>query len=359
MHQKDEQFRTRADIAEELTEHRRHFLFAIMFCGLSCGTLFLMSNNASFNQMTIQQINATVLFILLALAQIGLLWWRPGSYWFVAWAYNIISFGQFLSVLVYMPGDELRVIWFVLIITSTFTLIGTIGGWLSLLVVYGTVLILNHAGVTDYSRNALTTFSFCLFAVGAFFHAVNRQAIRFVDRIQVTTRLLEKASRTDALTGLANNVAMADAWTVLVAREKTIGFLFLDIDHFKAINDSLGHASGDIVLKTIADAVKASIDQRAVAGRIGGEEFAILLPGTTLQGAVAVAEVIRAAVEAACPRIEDQVVPVTASLGVAVSHAPHAPQSVVKREADTALYRAKQLGRNRVEAATAEAALSA
>lgn len=348
-----------ADIFDELREHRRRFLLAVIFSGLACSILFLQLGHFGVIPSAGPQIEALCGFLLLALPLGILLWLRPSSYTFVVWSYDAVTLMLFLAVLLGTPHNELRAIWFLLLVAGAFTLIGTIAGWMNVVVTLAAVITSHATGMVGYSTMALVTFTVCLLASGAFFHAANWQVASFVRRIDHTTRHLRRASHTDALTGLANNWAMADAWEELARSAEPVGFLFVDVDHFKAINDCFGHACGDLVLKTIADALKTNIGDKAVAGRIGGEEFAILLPGTHLEDAVRVAENIRTAVERIRPTIGGRTIDVTTSVGVAVSLAPHAQQSVVKREADAALYRAKQLGRNRVEAATAGAALTA
>lgn len=348
-----------ADIFEELKKHRRRFLLAVILSGLACAILFLQLGHFGIIPNEQPQLVATGIYILLALPLAILLWLKPAAYTPVVWSYNVVTLLLFLRALVAMPHNELRAIWFLLLVAGAFTLIGTMAGWLNVGIAMLAVLGTNWNGAIDYTNTALVTFTVCLIATGTFFHAANWQVASFIERIDRITRHLKQASHTDALTGLANNWAMADVWEELARSPEPVGFLFVDVDHFKSINDCFGHTCGDLVLKTIAHALKTHIDERAVAGRIGGEEFAILLPGADLDGAVMVAERIRSAVERIRPTIGGQTIDVTASVGVAVSQAPHSQQSVVKRAADAALYRAKQLGRNRVEAAAAEAAVTA
>ena len=170
-------------------------------------------------------------------------------------------------------------------------------------------------------------------------------------------RNLKALSETDALTGVPNRRALLhkgqQAFLDSRRRMKALTLLALDIDHFKAVNDAYGHATGDAVLARIAQECQRTLRQHDLIGRIGGEEFTGLLPGTSLETAVQVAERIRGSVAALDL---DDLVPglrVTISLGVAALDRQDADFASLLDRADKALYRAKESGRNRVEVATA------
>jgi diguanylate cyclase (GGDEF)-like protein len=134
-----------------------------------------------------------------------------------------------------------------------------------------------------------------------------------------------------------------------------LALCLLDADHFKQVNDHYGHVAGDHVLTAIAQATTSALRVSDVLGRLGGEEFAVLLPDTELTGALAVAERVRAAVEARqvpsepSEQDEREAIRITVSLGVAELRGDEPFESLFKR-ADRALYAAKDLGRNRVQA---------
>jgi diguanylate cyclase (GGDEF)-like protein len=124
----------------------------------------------------------------------------------------------------------------------------------------------------------------------------------------------------------------------------------IDADNFKHINDEHGHVVGDHALVALARSARAALRAADVLGRLGGEEFAILLPDTDLSGALVVAERVRATVEAALvPNGDGRPIGVTISVGVAQMQADESLESLLKR-ADLALYAAKDHGRNRVSA---------
>lgn len=163
-------------------------------------------------------------------------------------------------------------------------------------------------------------------------------------------------SRLDSLTGICNRkhfIEEAELALQQAARTRQpAALVIIDLDHFKQINDTYGHGVGDHVLKQAVAACRPRLGPRDVFGRLGGEEFAVLLPDCPPEQALARAERLRAAIGALSP-IEDGELSVTASLGVAVT--PHIGYDVSELlvRADHALYRAKSEGRNRVVAAWA------
>ena len=162
----------------------------------------------------------------------------------------------------------------------------------------------------------------------------------------------EEASRTDSMTGLPNRRGFLEAGDAALVRSRRSGrpvsVVLGDLDHFKDVNDSLGHAAGDEALRTVAGAIRSGLRAQDVAARWGGEEFILLLPDTALEGAQLVAESLRAAIAALSLGDEEKRIAVTVSLGVAEHRRGLSLEDTIA-EADAALYRAKQAGRNRVE----------
>jgi two-component system cell cycle response regulator len=179
--------------------------------------------------------------------------------------------------------------------------------------------------------------------------------IKFLqDELKRSNELLKQLSNTDPLTKLHNRRHLTEVLGKEIQRAERqkafLTFIILDIDHFKRVNDTYGHQNGDVVLVALAEAIQSGLRAYDLAARYGGEEFVLVLPGTSLAGGVTVAERLRGAVQGLtfAPPLES--LDVTASLGVATF-----PSSLVDsidsliRQADEALYRAKQNGRNRVE----------
>jgi diguanylate cyclase (GGDEF)-like protein len=163
----------------------------------------------------------------------------------------------------------------------------------------------------------------------------------------------EIRAATDGLTGLPNKRAVTDALKRTFAQAATtqapLALLLLDLDHFKQVNDQRGHQVGDQVLANVGATLRNVLRVRDFAGRNGGEEFAVLLPDTSITEALEIAERVRAAVaEISLPGSD---VLVTASIGVAVFPDHASTPDRLERLADAALYLAKRQGRNRVELA--------
>jgi diguanylate cyclase (GGDEF)-like protein len=164
---------------------------------------------------------------------------------------------------------------------------------------------------------------------------------------------LRRLARTDPLTGTLNRLALDEEAQRLFAQGGTapgLAVLMLDADHFKAINDRHGHAGGDRVLASLARGIGARLRPGDVFGRVGGEEFVVLLPRTDLAMAIALAEDLRAHVAALPLRLDGQTQAITVSIGVAVREATDADADALIRRADRTLYEAKRAGRNRVAA---------
>jgi diguanylate cyclase (GGDEF)-like protein len=168
-----------------------------------------------------------------------------------------------------------------------------------------------------------------------------------------TVSAYKTAASVDPLTGLLNRRGFSEATARMIEREAKAGrpvtAMIFDIDHFKSVNDRFGHAAGDDVLKVFASVLSGSLRVTDLVGRVGGEEFAALLP-CSIDEALLAAERVRDAFENAGVAIDEAPLATTVSIGVAGGPAS-TELEVLMASADTALYQAKRGGRNRVEAA--------
>ncbi len=162
------------------------------------------------------------------------------------------------------------------------------------------------------------------------------------------------AAETDMLTGIPNRRAFFERAEPMIAaavqERRPASVLVIDIDRFKAINDSLGHAGGDAVITAVADAIRQHLRPGDIFGRLGGEEFGCVLPDTPLPEATAFAENLRARIAAVDPQFGGGAVKVSASIGLAVSGTGACTFGKLLAEADAGLYQAKRSGRDRVVA---------
>ena len=184
-----------------------------------------------------------------------------------------------------------------------------------------------------------------------------------IERLKRRVAELEAELRTDALTNILSRRALMNALEVY-AREvsfqlsdpdrrksfiiRSFCVIFIDIDHFKNINDTYGHPAGDVVLQEVAQAIKRNLRGADIVGRYGGEEILVGLVGADLERSTQIAEDLRTKVEDQKIMVGDKELSVTASFGVAAMRAGMTLQQLLA-EADEALYRAKSEGRNRVE----------
>lgn len=178
-----------------------------------------------------------------------------------------------------------------------------------------------------------------------------------IGRLKDSMQDLKRAATTDPLTGLFNRRAFSARLRRALSDVKTDGgavsLLMIDVDHFKTINDTYGHATGDLFLRLIGRVLSESVKGRDTAARYGGEEFAVLLLRADLKAATTVANQLRMTLEGqqlGKKRSADDVIKVTVSVGVAQFRSDETAASLLAR-ADLALYQAKDLGRNRVCAA--------
>jgi two-component system cell cycle response regulator len=179
---------------------------------------------------------------------------------------------------------------------------------------------------------------------------------RYTERLRDNVQMSIEMAITDALTGLFNRRYMETHLGTLVeqaaSRGKPIAVLILDIDYFKAINDTHGHDAGDDVLREFALRIRKSIRNIDLACRYGGEEFVIVMPETDMTVAGMVAERIRRRIASEPFAIQQgaRSLEVTISIGLAALGAPSDNAAAILKRADQALYRAKRDGRNRVAA---------
>ncbi|WP_420964251.1 diguanylate cyclase [Bradyrhizobium sp. B120] len=217
---------------------------------------------------------------------------------------------------------------------------------LMLPILVGDVLRLN-------GQNFVSSFWVTLFSIELVLYAIGTVFVIFMMVSDRAVAVHKTAASIDPLSGMLNRRGFTEACTRVIEREATAGrpvtVMIFDLDHFKSINDRFGHPAGDEILKLFSAVVVNSLRISDLSGRIGGEEFAALLP-CSLEEGVLVAERVREAFENSNITCEDGAVDTTVSIGVAGGPAG-TELEVLLASADTALYQAKRGGRNRVEAA--------
>lgn len=192
---------------------------------------------------------------------------------------------------------------------------------------------------------------FALFAFETMIYVVGTAFVVVVMAKEHVALVHKTAAMTDLLTGLFNRRAFLQTANTLIAQRQRkampVSVLLFDLDKFKSINDRFGHAVGDDALKVFAATASANMRSTDVFGRLGGEEFAAIIPGNSAEAGL-VAERLRAAFQAAGVVISGHEIGATVSIGVATAIPPVEIDALLARS-DAALYRAKHNGRNRIE----------
>jgi len=324
-----------------------------------------------------------------------------------AWWLVVIGLSALRFALVYAfrrrkPDDDIRVWerWFIATLVMTGAAWG-VGGWMLMprdslayqAVVYFFLMGMVGGAVANYSAHVAgvtitailiilpATLSFAIedspvtramafgsvvYVVAAFRAATTlsasfKRSYQLAHELELARETAERQARTDELTEMRNRRAFYELGELAMSQATRYGdplaLITLDIDHFKKVNDTWGHATGDETLRLVALIIQRTIRTSDIAGRIGGEEFSILLPRATPEQALAMAERLRAAMEKAPLYHDKGEVHFTASFGVAVPNKEINTLDRLLAEADKALYEAKEGGRNRVVCRTCAAPL--
>lgn len=263
----------------------------------------------------------------------------------------------------WLPSDPLLPIWLALLVIGTFIMLGRVWGWGCLgLALAGGFWLLSLQDLSAYP-NIYATLCFAMVASAIVGHIYVARFYYLYDRLEHHQQELQHLASHDSLTHALNARAYYEQSNAQLQLCQRLGLpvsvLFVDLDHFKSINDNHGHAMGDHVLRESSQVLQRCLRDSDLLGRVGGEEFSIFLPNTTLDSAYSVAEHIRAALEGLPILFHGQVLRVTASIGVSCSPAHASPPPAMERlqqRADQAMYHAKHAGRNRVACEEQEAA---
>lgn len=271
----------------------------------------------------------------------------------------VSMFALFLLAYFWVAGNRFYgVIWLTVFPGLAFFLIGARRGLIACLGFFGATAVLlwgevAQSGAEVFGPEAVTNLVVALLCLllMAHFQELSRQEVLVA--LRQRNHDLEHLSATDRLTGLANRMSLEQSLAAEVERRARGGSVFsvllLDLDHFKRVNDTFGHATGDAVLQALAQVMERERRGSDRVGRWGGEEFVVICPQADFAGALLLGERLRAAIAAEIlPRVGQQ----TVSIGVA-SHAPGESVGALLARADAGLYAAKNAGRNRVMGCTA------
>ncbi len=338
--------------SEEYDEFRYKFLIVLMLSAAFFTALFVVGEYSKINRIQTPHLVSMQIFTISAVALWLALRGRKHLFKPIAWTYEVICLAEYSSSLWLVPADELRLMWFFVNVPGVFILLGASAGWFITLGTIAWLLFSNTVMPVRYSANAMATATLSMLYMGIFFHAYGARSMSYFLRMRDYNRQLEQLASHDMLTGVLNARAYyaecEKSIQMATRTEQPFAVIFVDLDHFKRVNDTYGHAAGDAVLQAVANCLSKTVRNSDALGRIGGEEFSILMPNTNQSGAVQVAELLRKSVEALKPTFEGKSLPITASIGVAACNAAGESMKMIQQRADEAMYVAKSLGRNRV-----------
>lgn len=340
-------------------EIRRRFLVAVLCTALVWSGSIAVATGMGWTPLgPIQSVNNLVYFLVCVILLAALLL-RPRHLPAIAAAVFIATFAYVSAAQFLVPDDQLRMLLFYPLTGAGFLILGSATGWglvVGAFCVYGTAFAL---GLYDQSPLAASTFAITLGLTGTFFQVFQAESNAALRTISGQNLALEAAARQDPLTGLMNRRAFQEILQSHFAHEPRsrprepgiLSLAFVDVDRFKEINDRFGHAAGDAVLVAIAEILRTQFaGGHGIPARIGGEEFAIMLPGFHLADAVAISEAIRSAVGTVDVIAAPALAAVTVSIGVASSASGFQSAEAILSAADEAMYAAKGSGRDRVVA---------
>jgi len=319
--------------------------------------LYLPGNNPS--QTAYSVLVAGVMVVLLLAYRLG----RGGHYQGSAWlTVTAITAGPWVSVGLersFLSGNVVPLVFIVVpVFLASILLAAPATALLAAVQLTGLLLVpLIYPATDTRSWPSLVIFVLLIAVLSMVAAIINQQDLAQIaaqtrQLSQSEARLREQSVR-DALTGLFNRRYLEETLARELGRAErahgSLGLLLLDIDHFKRINDTYGHAAGDQVLRELGSLLKTSVRGSDIACRYGGEEFVLLLPEATRETTRQRAETIRAATSRMA--VSDQgrtLAPITLSVGAAAYPADGADADALLQRADDALYRAKREGRDRV-----------
>jgi diguanylate cyclase (GGDEF)-like protein len=335
---------------------RFHLLRVSLWVAITFSGALILADWLRLNHQASIHLVSIEIFFLSDVALVTYLGKRKDRFAIVAGLFCTAWFLVNLSALYFLTNNEFRAIWFFVLVLVAYTILGLSTGLLATILSFITLIVANKFLLAPFSSNAMVTMLFSLCASSAFLYSYTKRFATYRQNLKEVNNKLQDLACHDPLTGTLNARAFYEE-AELVARlalrtKATFSMLFMDIDHFKLINDRYGHEVGDIVLQEFVGCLMANIRETDLLGRIGGEEFLLLLPGTKLDGAKLLAEKLRQKVEELMPVIGETQIPFTISIGIAVSRAGQDTITSIKQEADQAMYQAKSQGRNCVTTLT-------
>lgn len=337
---------------EEYLQFKYIFALAMLWLTLPLLLLFIAGDVSGANRVGLHGHTIRAYF-LMCCALILAIRNRPDRLAPAMWVFALASLGVHISGFLFVPEDESRLVWFYSLIAGTYILLGRRAGAVVAVASIAAVAVANGQLAAPVSDRGMVTFYASLVSLSVIFHVFTSRSVSFHQAMVNSQARLRHLSDHDPLTGVLNARSFSrqcEHLMQLARREGgTFALLFIDLDHFKSVNDEHGHDAGDQVLRAVAGALLHRLRRTDLLGRVGGEEFVVFLPGADVTNALKVAEALRLDIQALRIRTVAGVsLVITASVGVAADTGDGRPLSELQRQADQAMYQAKAGGRNRV-----------
>lgn len=331
---------------------KQHLLVTIMAITCVFAALFAVLHDLGFNTLSDFQARVDYIYACITLILLVVAYYSPRRFTLILNLFLAASFLTFVAALVAVPEDKFRVIWFYLLVMVAFFLGGSATGVAAAL--FSLVAILGINSLVDLQLNDVTmnTMLVGLVAMSFVVHVFAKRTREYSSLVDEKNSQLTLLATEDPLTGIKNARYFHDNGARLIALSKRsdcpLALLYLDVDHFKQVNDRYGHHMGDEVLISLAQTVKSALRKTDVFARIGGEEFCVILPDTGAQGAMVMAEKLRSLIASQPISLDGETLAITVSIGVTELQQDDESMRPLQMRADTALYQAKNTGRNRV-----------
>jgi len=340
---------------EDLLRFRFRMINIMLLISIGAMLSFALLNDLGLNELG--DIHARSNYLASLVCLVSFFWLRQSkcNYKKVAMVTICAVMISFTSALLFVPTDEFRLVWFLFAVIVAHLVVGRGFGFfivaLSILIVIGSNYLFN----INFSGPTLTTFVMSLFISSLLLTSYSEKISLYQMELLQQNEKLKKLANRDDLTGIMSRRYFMDAahryFNTSIRNHSPMSMLMLDIDHFKQINDRYGHPAGDRMLMLFTEKISKLLRKSDIFGRLGGEEFGIVLFETDTDGAQILAEKIRQAVEGLGYQVEGESIKMTTSIGVSekIDADSHFEKLMVR--SDKALYQSKTSGRNCISVA--------
>lgn len=336
---------------ELLTSFKHKMLRLMIILFVIASTMSGLYYTLGFGHISNGEHNLRYAHAFLGLIFYFILKFNKESYTFVSYGLVFITLFIFSYAFYHVANTEIRLLWFLVLTMAAFITNGTILGTLTAILSMLSLLYVNKLYNLEINNFTFLTIGSSLFITSLMLYYFTKKIEAFSRHLSEQNTRLDRLASVDALTGIMNRrvfLEMADKYLHQSYRQdEKFYFLMLDIDHFKAINDTYGHQEGDNVLITYAKVIKDILRENDLFGRLGGEEFGVVILEKNRDNALHVAEKIRLAIESYVHKVDDKTLPITMSIGLAFGY-ESATLEEVMHASDIAMYKAKTMGRNKV-----------